>query len=241
MLVRAVGGGSGRLLRRGRRAERFVQRCKIFGDRLVARACAHREPALDHLVERFRHVGAMFAGQLPPSLRRRFHQKLIEDRRHRIEIGGRADRVGRRALLRRHVKRRADPSGRAAAVRARRADRLGDAEIENLQREIALRRIAAKQDVLGLQIAMHEAHAVRLADAGENGAHDPDRRVQAGFLTAADGVDEPGAQRAAFHIFHREEGLSVDLADVIHRDDVRMTDLSGRDAFRDEPLHRLLA
>ena len=76
-------------------------------------------------------------------------------------------------LLRRHVVRRAEhDAGVRLAGAARLADRrhLGDAEIQDLRRLHSA--VAGEEHVLGLQVAVHEAHAVRRLHRAAHAAHD---------------------------------------------------------------------
>ena len=77
----------------------------------------------------------------------------------RVEVAGRADPEGSRELLRRHVKRRPEAGGLLGRPRGV-GHHLGDPEVEDLEprRAVVAR---GEEDVLGLEIAVHDARRVR--------------------------------------------------------------------------------
>ena len=112
------------------------------------------------------------------------------------------------------------PSERPVCVT--RAAGVGDGERDA---EVGDERLAVvQQDVLGLEVAMDDAVAVRVVErAGDRGG-DADRFVDRELLLAI----EPRAQRLAFDERHHVEEQPVGLARVEQRQQVRVLEV-GRD------------
>ena len=80
---------------------------------------------------------------------------------------------------------------------------------------------AVEHDVRRLQIAMDDAAFVRRGEAGADLARDFDRAIVG---KAAD-APQQRRQLLAVHVLHRQEGVAVDLADVVDAADVGMRNL----------------
>src|SRR5206468_7864013 len=94
------------------------------------------------------------------------------------------------ALLRAHVRRRADDEAGARLVRLTAvAGELGDAEVEQLD-EVLVAAARAQVQVLGLQVAMDDALGVRRRQRRAALLHDVH-----GLLEAETGAAEPGGER----------------------------------------------
>ena len=96
-------------------------------------------------------------------------------------------------------------------------EHLRQAEIDDLH--VAVMR---QHDVGGLEIAMHDARAVRGGQPGGDIARDA-RRLADGQRPALDALP----QRLAVVERHRDEELAVPFADVVHRGDVGMVEGAG--------------
>ena len=111
----------------------------------------------------------------------------------------------------------------------RRAHPLGQPEVEDLDRVVR-----ADQDVLGLDVAVDEAHGVRGGQRARALPH-PAQLLGQGRVA----LRHDGAQRPAVHQLHRDEGHPVDLADVVDRDGVGVAQ-RGRGAGLAEQARRAL-
>ena len=149
-----------------------------------------------------------------------------------------AGAVGGLFLLGRHV---AEGAGKAAAVAPPFAGHVRQAEVDDLQVEVARVGGAGEQQVLGFQIAMDDAEPMGFVEPREHRPHDARRHRQRHVLPALLLGDEPRAERSALHVLHREVGLALPLRDVVHRHHVAMADVLARGALVDEPLHVRLA
>ena len=167
--------------------------------------------------------------------------ELVDDEAERVEIAAPVDRLAL-ALLGRHVRGRAEDRARARAeVRIRLVERARDAEVEHLD-VVALAVAIEQHDVLGLEIAMHDAVGLRAAQrAGDlQGDGDGARRRHAARAR------QLVAQRPPLEELRRDEGLPVEIADVVEPHRVRVLD--GRrevhllhEAVDDLPLTRELS
>jgi hypothetical protein len=217
------------------------------------------------IVGRFLEQAGDDAGELRRRARALLVQRLgigVEDRRQRVDRGlalegglaghefveNRAERelIGTEVdpptggLLRRHVAHRAEDgagsrSGQIhlqrvlAGIGHRRHD-LRQAEVENLHVPVA-----GDHDVLGLEIAMHDAALMRggeaVGDLGgdvEDGAH----RHRA--------LLDDRSQIAPFDVLHDDEGRAVVGADLVDRHDVRMIERGGGTRLLREARQRVL-
>ncbi len=154
---------------------------------------------VDHLHRRAGDV------RLPP------HQELVEDDPDAVDVAARVG-VAAMALLRAHVVRRAEY---LAVVRQRRIelDVLGQPVVD--QRD---RRLVAQHHVAGLQVAVQHARVVQHL---ERLRHLPEERQRA---QRRDGLLDAAAQVAERKVLHRDEGMVVGDAEVVHARDVRVLD-----------------
>ena len=87
-----------------------------------------------------------------------------------------------------------------------------DAEIDDARPAVLV-----EQDVVGLEVAVHEAGGVRGREAAPRRDEDvEDLAPRAGL------VGEPALDRPARDELHRQEHLVLEHADVVHGDDVRV-------------------
>jgi hypothetical protein len=150
-------------------------------------------------------------------------ERLVGDHAQGVEVRpvvGR--RVGRR-LLRGHVRGRAHGQSerrrRAGGHRLRRGAALGGRGERLGDPEVGHHRVPAReQHVLGLEVAVHHALAVRVGEGVGQLAHEPhhirDRQPPL--------PPEPLAQRLALHVGHRVVGQPVHLARGMDRHHVRV-------------------
>jgi hypothetical protein len=139
-------------------------------------------------------------------------------------------------LLGRHVLERADHGafGRDRLVmidrggferaQTRRRRQLREAEVEQLRAR------AGDHDVGGLQIAMHDAAPVRLVERIRDLHRVLERRVD-----GHGAAHEPARERLALEQLHHQIVDVAGASDVVHRADVRMTELRDRPRFLLEP------
>jgi hypothetical protein len=180
--------------------------------RLLDRARELRRDAL--VVERRRIALEDRARDLDEAVagvRGRAGEELVEHDADRVEIRAAVD-LAAADLLGRHVARRAREAlgGRhvelGIAVR-----RLGEAEVEQLDL------IAAREEhVLGLEIPVHDALAVRLGEAVEDLPREEDRAIRLHRLAHVE------AEMAARHVLHRDVRRAVVFAHVVHVRDRRV-------------------
>lgn len=129
------------------------------------------------------------------------------------EITASIERLTRR-LFRTHVRRCTDhhAHARECAGFLRCRQRLRDTEIGHDGVSLV------QEDVLGLDVAMHHAMAMRVVEGVRDISADPRGRVdrQSTFLT------ETVAQRLATHYRHHEVQDAIGLAGIVQRQHVRM-------------------
>ena len=143
----------------------------------------------------------------------------------RVDLGRRADLLGRHVVRRAH-----DDRGRRELLRV--VFDLGDAEIEHLEHDAAAR-LTRHEQVRGLEIAVHDAERVRLGE-GEAGVEDGLHGVVGGERPA--GL-EHALEVLSFEVLHDHEGLAgVERADVEHPGDVLALDDRRRARLTLEPL-----
>jgi hypothetical protein len=153
--------------------------------------------------------------------RQRAGHQLVEHHAEAVEIGAPADLLAA-PLLRAHVARRADERAFARELGAGR-ERVRDAEVREETRPVG-----TPQDVLRLDVAMHDAVAMRVVERTGDLAHDPQRGVR------VLGDERGGRAGAARLVFHRHVRGARVLADVEDRDDVRMAQVRGDARFAQE-------
>ena len=191
-------------------------------------------------------------------IRRAQREDRVEDRAEHVDVAARIDlvEIATRRLWR-DVGRRADDEAvqrlKAAQV-GRRHLRLRVAEMlvvhaaRHFFREAPVHHehfaVLADHHVVRLQVAMHDAHRVRVGDAVADLLEDREqRRERKSFdciLLAFADAAEHLLQRGALHVFHRVEDLAVFIeAELVHRDDVRVLELPGELRLVHEAQHVL--
>ncbi len=152
-------------------------------------------------------------------------RQLVEDDADRVEIAAVIE-LGAAGLLGRHVLGRAADeagAGERGALVVGAVDDLGDAEVEHLD-EVGLVAPLLHHDVLGLEIAVDDAGAVRV---GERREHLGDDAHHAG-LGQRPLAGEHGVQVLALHVLHGDvHGAVFGLAEVEHADGVGVVQAAG--------------
>ena len=151
--------------------------------------------------------------------RRLADQHLVRHRAERVDVGAMPDALVAHRLLGRHVLRRAE---RQACLRHALAARVLHGERDPEVRHE--RGTVVQQDVLGLDVAVHDAMPMRVLQRRRHLGGDADRVVDRQLLLAI----EPRAQRLAVDEGHHVEQLSRRVSRVEQRQDVRMLQ-AGRD------------
>nr|WP_249937124.1 hypothetical protein [Roseateles sp. DAIF2] len=145
-------------------------------------------------------------------------EHLVEHDAGREQVRAAVDLVALH-LFGRHVLRRAQHIADAGALFAAGGLHMRDAEVHHLD----VLRAAHAGDVAGLDVAMHDAALVRIVErARQLDAHHDDiahRQRQAGLQYIG--------QRFAVQQLHRHIGAAVDLADIVHGDDVGVRQRTG--------------
>ena len=163
-------------------------------------------------------------------------ERLVERDREAELIAARVDGAAV-ALLGRHVRRGADAgAGARQRLEGRRGARLG---LTGLGRADAARQpevedahpsVGADDHVLGLEVAVDDAERVRRGEAAPGGEVDV-----ADLAPRAPPLVTPGAERAAWHVLHRDEHALAERADVVHGDDVGVGEARQRASLAEEP------
>ncbi len=151
--------------------------------------------------------------------------RLVEDHAHGPDVGPPVHVALAERLLGRHVPGRADESSRRrhrGLGRIVGLEQLRDAEVEHLgDRRAAL---VGEKDVVGLEVAVHDAAGVRGADRGDDGREQVRRLLEAHGACAR----KVARERLAAKERHRQDGRTVSqLEHVEHVDDVRMRERRG--------------
>ena len=203
-----------------------------------------REAALDDPDERRRYPGVEVLDRLRLLLDDRgegldgarlverllSRQELVEDETEAELVGAEVHRAASR-LLRGHVARGADDDprrrlrqGLREVARGGGAERLGEAEVEDLHGAVA-----RDHEVLGLQVAVNQARLVR--------RREPLRHLAQQLEGLPDGKEAARGdmpERLALDELHGEERLAPRLADLEDRDDVPMVQGRRRAGLADE-------
>ena len=143
-------------------------------------------------------------------------QELVEDDPCRIQVGT-AIGLFATELFGRHVAGRAEHRAGHGFVRG--VD-LGDAEVAQLDRA----RLGDK-DVVGLDVAVHDAAPMRMAQRLQQLTHQPHRLLGAESVF---GVEQVLQCLAARHQFHHDVGQIGLVVVVVNLDDVGVLELGGR-------------
>jgi hypothetical protein len=151
--------------------------------------------------------------------RRAAGEQLVQDRAQPVDVAARVG-LASGGLFGRHV---AGRSHRAAARGQGSVDRhpVGETEVGDAR---AIRLV--DQDVPGLEVAVHDAQRVRRVHGGRDVAHVAGRAL--GWQRRA---AHQIRQALALDQLHREVRLAVVVADLEHRDGVRVTELGGGARF----------
>jgi hypothetical protein len=96
-------------------------------------------------------------------------------------------------------------------------------------------RAALDEDVLRLDVAVHDAACMRV---GQCPRHLPQHAHRIGRRQCA-AVPDAIAERLAIHVAHGEEGEAADLVGAVHRHDVGMRELRGHARLAQESLARV--
>ena len=167
--------------------------------------------------------------------RRPAGQHPEEDHAERVEVSGRADPIGLSGrLLRRDEERRPDHhAGHGDAGSGLGLDDLGDAEVQDLEDG---RLAVHDEDVLGLEVAVHDALVVRgLKPGGDLLEVRPD--LAGGHLAA---LGQHLLELAAFEQLHHVVEPPVgQRAEVVDGNDIRVIDAGDRARLDQEPLDGL--
>ncbi len=150
-------------------------------------------------------------------------QHLVEQHAQAVKVGAGVHRLAA-DLLGAHVARRADgqPGAGHDGVAA---ESFGDAEVG--QHRAA---VFAKQNVLGLDVAVDDVPAVGVLESASDGAADRQRVFQRQAL--ADAL----LQRSARQVLHRQIIDIVMRADIVNGDDMRVVQLRDQPSFPRKPL-----
>ena len=143
--------------------------------------------------------------------RRPPRHKLVQHRPERVQVRARAHIAAER-LLRRHIGHRADHQALLRQTRA--VLRQREPEITDLRHAIL-----GQPDIARLQIAVHQLLLVRKLEPPTDRNRDPDRLIERNTLGR---VLDQSLHVAATHQLRHHERLPGLLAQVEHRDDMRM-------------------
>ena len=146
-------------------------------------------------------------------------EHLVGHRTERVDVGATIDGAIPCGLLRAHVLWRAErEAGLGDALPAGVADRECDAEVGHQRLAVG------EEDVLGLEVAMDDATAVRVVERLRNGDRETHGFVHGQLLLAV----EPRAERFTFDERHDVKQQPLRLTAVEERQEVRMLQV-GRD------------
>ena len=143
-------------------------------------------------------------------------QHVVEDKAERVDVGAVIDSLALR-LLGRHVLERAH-DGTQRRRRAGCTHRARDAEIHDQRAAVG-----RDHDVLGLEIAVHDADFVGGAEARRDLLRDRERARHRQLALALQHVREV----LPFDERHRQVLDAVELAQIVNADDVLVGDLAG--------------
>jgi hypothetical protein len=152
---------------------------------------------------------------------------LVQHGAERVDVGPRVELPVTGRLLGAHVLRSTErDSGLREAVAPGLLHRERDPEVG--QYRLAFH----DQDVLRLDVPVHDALAVRVVEGGRDLPCDRERLPDAELLLALEQIP----QRLALHVRHDVEEELTRPAAVVQRQDVGMLEIGGQGDFREEPL-----
>jgi hypothetical protein len=153
-------------------------------------------------------------------------QGAVHHDAERVQIHAAIDVLLPAQLLRRHVVGRAERAAALGDRLGRRADRLGDAEVDQLHHVLVVGHVG-QEDVLRLEVAVHDTARVGVGEGLEHVEHDRNQLAVGDPL--ARGLLDARGQRLALQELHHQEGDAVlPDAEVENLDDVGMLDASRR-------------
>ena len=151
-------------------------------------------------------------------MRRLAGEHLVQDGGERVDVAARVDEPVSRRLFRAHVLWRAE---RQAGLGEPRARRSGDGECDPEVRHHRL--VVLEQDILGLDVAVDHAVAMRVVERRGDVGGEAD-----GFVNRELPLPlEPTPQRFAFHVGHHVVDQAAGLAGIKQRQDMRVLQVGG--------------
>jgi DNA-binding MarR family transcriptional regulator len=167
--------------------------------------------------------------------RRAAREHLVEERRDRVDVARRPDRVSLRALGR-DVARRSEDEARGGRDRLLAPVDARDAEVEHLH-EIRIGAAPDEHDVLGLEIAMHDADGVGLTGRLAELQRDVER-LREGECAACG--REGALEREPLEVLHDHVERAIgELPSEEHLHDVRVLEARGHLRLAREARHEL--
>jgi len=170
----------------------------------------------DDVIEPHIHL-RLLRGQLKAAHRRLAREHFVDDHAERIEVRAMIDRLRLVHLLGSHVTQGAERHAGEGECHVERfaAQQLGQAEVGDLHAALFV-----EEQVLGLDVAVHEALLVRVFEGVANLRHDGQRL----------GGREPARLEKlpeihAVHILHDDVVEAARFAEVVDINDVRMVEL----------------
>jgi hypothetical protein len=186
------------------------------------------EAAEDEVEERRRRVAALLPHHGGAVLGAAVKDQLVQDHADRPDVARRRGRLAA-PLLRREVRR--SPRRAAAAVVGEASGPARQAEVDD-----ARPAVARDDDVLGLEVEVEHAVAVRLADRLR------DRQGGAqGLAELEPALDEPLPQGLSLEVLEREVRAAAVLAGAVDGDDVGVAERGGRARLVEEARDRAAA
>jgi len=182
-----------------------------------------------------RHARRHERARPEPGERRLADEHLVRRDAEGVDVGAMIDLGIGRGLLGCHVQRRAERragvgEGRASSVSTAlgAAQRLGDAEIGNRGGA------AGEQNVVRLDVAVHDAALVRIGECARDVLHDR-HRLRHGEATVR---EQSCAERLAVDVWHDEIRQPVGDAGAQHAHDVGMLQTGRQQDLAAEPIDR---
>ena len=159
-------------------------------------------------------------------------QHVVAEDADGVEITASVDVQLARRLLRRHVVRRAEGARRVGAHRIERTQKR-DAEVCEHRTASA----ALEEDVLRLEVAMHDTLAVGVVERERELVQDSPRFLGRQPLLPAQSLGE----RLTVHVLHHDVDEVALFAEGVHRNDARVAEPRRHPRLAAEPLAMLVA